>query len=102
MRYASVYLNQIGVAQVTDKNHVELKLSNRPDEYGFLYGRLKHGDEEYSVNVMPPKMSWSGGQTLDGFEPHDTDWVLYLDGKEFARVQQKDEIEIQYKQKLLM
>jgi len=50
---------------------------------------------------MPPVSHWSGDFKLTDYEPHETDWVLYLDGEEIARVKERDQIKSKLITKLL-
>lgn len=68
----------------------KLHLSVRADGYGFLYGVWIVGAESIRVDIMPPKAHWQGDMLLATCPPHDTDWVIYADGKEIARVQAED------------
>lgn len=38
---------------------------------------------------------------LDGYEPHETDWILYVDGEEVARVQERGSVEAEFHKVLL-
>lgn len=87
---------------MSDEKKVDLKLNSAPDEYGFIYGHLMHNGETYNVDIMPPKRKWAGGQVLNGYIPHDHDWVIYLEGEEFVRVQKEDEIISRLQIKLLV
>ena len=58
-----------------------LKLSSEPDGYGFIYGDVTLSDLHHQVNVMPPASQWRGDIKLEGYEPHETDRVLFLDGQ---------------------
>lgn len=71
-----------------------VRLSREPDGYGFIYGKV--WDEQgaiHDVNVLPPVGQWRGQSRLKGFEPHASDWILYLDGEEIARVSSGLELE---------
>ncbi len=71
-----------------------VRLAPEPDGYGFIYGKV--WDEEgaiYDVNILPPVAEWRGQSRLAGFEPHVSDWILYLDGEEIARVRSVAEFE---------
>ena len=70
-----------------------LQLSARPDGYGFLYGTLADGERSHNVNVLPPKSEWAGDFVLEGYEPHATDWIVYVDGEEFARVRRREDLD---------
>lgn len=64
-----------------------VRLAPEPDGYGFIYGKV--WDEQgaiHDVNILPPASEWRGQTMLKGFEPHVSDWILYLDGEEVARV----------------
>ena len=80
---------------------VTVHLKDKPDGYGFIYGELYHGDNRHIVNVLPPASEWAGDMKLDGYEPHESDWVLFLDGDEIARVSRREDIEPKYLNKFL-
>jgi len=64
-----------------------LKLNERPDGYGFLYGEfIDDKGERHNVNVMPPRRAWDGDIQLEGYEPQENEWIIYVAGKEAARV----------------
>ncbi|MCH9808449.1 MAG: hypothetical protein K0U74_12005 [Alphaproteobacteria bacterium] len=71
-------------------SEVTLNLNSRPDGYGFLYGDVWRGDEHHRVNVLPPAGRWAGDLKLEDYEPHATDWVVYMDGEEVARAKERD------------
>jgi len=31
-----------------------------PDGYGFIYGQAWHGEQHFTINVMPPASQWTG------------------------------------------
>lgn len=68
----------------------KLHLSVRPDGYGFLYGAWIAGADSIRVDIMPPKAHWQGDLVLESCPPHHTDWVIYADGHEIARVEADD------------
>lgn len=71
-----------------------LKLKPMPDGLGFLYGELVCGETVYRVDIMPPEKEWRGDVRMKVHGPHPTDWVVYLDGEEIARVRARDELEV--------
>lgn len=71
----------------------KLTLKPEPDGYGFIYGDLYIGDAHHTVNIMPPEHEWRGQIRLDGYAPHPTDWVIYVDGDEVARVTKREDVE---------
>ncbi|MBI1386738.1 MAG: hypothetical protein GC150_17685 [Rhizobiales bacterium] len=86
---------------------IRLDLQPMPDGYGFIYGQLHDvgvaGELTFlgTVNILPPNAQWNGQFTLDGYEPHDTDWIIYLDGEEFARARSRQHVEDAILQRLL-
>lgn len=71
-----------------------LAINPRSDVYGWLNGSYETADgEQIHVDIMPPSHAWGGDLRLPGFEPHETDWVIYVDGDEAGRVRACDEIE---------
>lgn len=73
----------------------KLALKAEPDGFGFIYGTLTGSDGECRrVDIMPPLPCWRGDIKLGGNgAPHPTDWVVYLDGEEVARVSTRDDLE---------
>ncbi len=70
-----------------------LILKPEPDGSGFIYGTFELGDELYRVDIMPPDHAWRGDFKPTGDSaPHATDWVVYLDGEERARVRRREDI----------
>ena len=79
-----------------------LALKSEPDGYGFIYGQVFAADGEvYRVDIMPPIAEWRGDFKLDDYPPHATDWVVYLDGVEIARVAKRDELQSAVTTKLI-
>lgn len=61
-----------------ESSAISIELNAR-DGYGFIYGRAYRGAAAFNINVMPPVPEWTGIFALDGYEPHASDWVLYID-----------------------
>ena len=82
---------------------ITILLNHHPDGMGYLYGQLMSRDGEiYRVDIMPPEAEWSGDIRLTAaFAPHPTDWVVYLDGEELARVSRRDDLNTIVPQKFL-
>ena len=74
------------------EDSVKLELNEVPDGFGFIYGKLHHGDERVDINIMPPVKYWAGDMELKGYEPHPEEWVLYVDGEEIGRVTKREDI----------
>lgn len=68
-----------------------LALKPMPDGLGFIYGMLiSHDGTSYRIDIMPPLPHWRGDIQGEGTSaPHPTDWVIYVDGDEIARVAEK-------------
>jgi hypothetical protein len=75
-----------------DKTAPTLSLNPRPDGYGYLYGTLVTEEGRFRVDIMPPRPHWRGDVMLDDCRPHPTDWVVFVDGEEIARVAQIDNL----------
>jgi len=73
------------VAQLREAFGPDARLNDDPDGYGYFYGTLRRGDVVHRLNVMPPLPHWTGAARLDEYGPHETDWVVYLNGDEIAR-----------------
>jgi hypothetical protein len=80
---------------------VDLKLNPEPDGYGFLYGTLSDGDETHRVDVLPPVTHWCGHIKLPNYEPHATDWIVYVNGEEIAHVSRREDLGAMVRQRLL-
>ena len=79
---------------MTGQGKVRVNLNPSPDAYGFRYGTAEMPDgETYRLNIMPPKGHWQGDAELAGYEPHDTDWGVYVDGDEVARVRSREDLD---------
>lgn len=74
-------------------NKPKLTLKPMPDGLGFLYGELVCGDDVYRVDIMPPEAEWCGDVRMKDHGPHPIDWVIYLNGKEIARVRARNDLE---------
>jgi len=83
------------------KGSVTVKLQARPDAYGFIYGHGWRGERMFSLNVMPPESHWRGQYKLDGYAPHEADWVFYIEGREVARVRDQPDLEAEFRRLLL-
>ncbi len=71
-----------------------LTLKPEPDGLGYIYGTLIDDDGEvYRVNVLPPAPQWRGDLKPGDGLPHPTDWIVYLDGDEIARVSRREDID---------
>ena len=82
-------------------DQIRLHLNLVPDAYGFIYGEAHRDTVYHNINVMPPKRHWQGQFKLEGYEPHDSDWILYVDGAEVARVKERRGIEAEFIRVLL-
>ena len=70
-----------------------LKLKPAPDGFGFLYGQLFAPDGAVAhVDVLPPVGEWRGNMKLADYPPHATDWIVYADGEEIARVARREDL----------
>ncbi len=68
-----------------------LDLRPEPDCMGYLYGRLLLPDgDSRRVDVLPPRPFWRGQNEPSGLDP--TQWIIYVDGEEIARVERREEI----------
>lgn len=75
------------------EDNIDFNLKPMPDGFGFLYGELHKGDEHHRLDIMPPLPHWQGDVMMDDYGPHETDWVVYVDGEEIARVKAREDIE---------
>jgi hypothetical protein len=84
-----------------EKGSVTVTLQARPDAYGFIYGHAWRGERMWSCNVMPPEGHWRGQYQLDGYKPHETDWIFYIEGREVARMSGHPDLEAEFTRLLL-
>ena len=71
-----------------------LQLKPEPDGYGYLYGQVLAPDGGvYRVDIMPPVPHWRGDTKLGPDLPHPTDWIVFVDGDEIARVARREDLE---------
>lgn len=75
---------------------ISIELKPMPDGFGFQYGIARQGGRILNINVMPPQAQWAGDFKLEGYEPHPSDWVLYVEGEEVARVQSRAEVDAEF------
>lgn len=80
---------------------VDLKLSANPDGYGFHYGTVDVDGRVHRVNVLPPIALWKGDMKLPNYEPHEADWIVFVNGDEIARVRRREELGERIEQRLL-
>lgn len=74
-------------------DQVRLDLKAEPDGFGFYYGTAEMPDGEIlHVNVLPPKDQWRGQIYMKNLQPHETDWVLFVDGEEVARARRREDL----------
>jgi hypothetical protein len=83
------------------EHDVTVNLKAAPDGYGFIYGQAWRGDRTFNINVMPPQAYWRGQRILDGYEPHASDWVFYIDGNEVGRLSGEPDLEAEFIKLLL-
>jgi hypothetical protein len=82
-------------SRLEDIQHMShrLDLKPEPDGFGYIYGTLVADDGEvYRVNVLPPASEWRGDMRPGADLPHASDWIVYLDGEEIARVSRREDI----------
>ena len=64
----------------------KLEISNIQDGHGIYNGILETVDQIFQVTLMPPKSHLSLGISMDDYLPSsDRDFIIYLDGSEYAR-----------------
>lgn len=72
-----------------------LLLKPEPDGMGYIYGNISdESGRTHRVDIMPPLTHWQGAMKPTGESaPHPTQWVVYVDGEETARVERDHDIE---------
>ena len=79
-----------------------LNLKPEQDGMGYFYGEWIGNDgQRIRVDVLPPLSHPIPYfvATTDGM--HETDWIVYANGEEIARVQARDTIETEFAKALL-
>ena len=70
-----------------------LVLKGAPDGFGYLYGQLIAADGTITrVDILPPASEWRGDMKPSNGLPHLTDWIVYADGEEIARVSRRENL----------
>jgi hypothetical protein len=59
---------------------------------GFYYGWVDRNGELVRVEVLPPVHMWRGDVHLERWKPDAKAWIVYLHGREFARVERYEDI----------
>lgn len=81
---------------------ITLTLSQQQDGFGFYYGAaLSRAGTSWNVNIMPPQQHWRGDFVLERYEPHQTDWVIYIGDEEIAHVTARADITRALQQSLI-
>ena len=71
---------------------VKLELKSDQDGMGFWYGScLDHEGKRRRVDILPPKSEPRPHFVISHSLMHETDWIVYLDGEEIARLSRRDE-----------
>lgn len=71
-----------------------LELKPEQDGMGFFYGTLDVGDDHvYRVDVLPPLSEPRPYFVMGNERMHTSDWIIYVDGEEIARVARRSDIE---------
>ena len=72
---------------------MEIKLNERPDGSGYFYGTIRTENTVYNLNILPPEKHWKGDIKPSDDRLSKTDWIIYVDGEEHARVKERSEVE---------
>ncbi|MGF1620413.1 MAG: hypothetical protein ACFCUR_07355 [Rhodomicrobiaceae bacterium] len=78
------------------EQEITVTLKTEPDGYGFIYGQAWRGDCTFAINVVPPQAHWRGQWMLNGYEPHASDWVFYVDGNDVGRLTGEPDLEAEF------
>jgi hypothetical protein len=70
-----------------------LQLSAEP-RGGYYYGWVERRGELVRVEVLPPAHLWRGEVELPGWKPDAHTWIVYMNGREFARVERHEDIAV--------
>lgn len=72
----------------------KLTISAEQDGMGYFYGTFDAGGEHvYRVDILPPASEPRPYFVLGNERMHPTEWIIFLDGEEVARVCRRDDIE---------
>ena len=72
--------------------NVRLELKPDPDGFDYRYGEAVTTDGKvYRVNILPPLTHWRGD--IKPGEIDATQWIVYIDGDEVARVARREDID---------
>ena len=72
------------------------RLALKPDQdgMGYFYGTLDVGDDHvYRVDILPPLSEPRPLFVMANERMHATDWIIYVDGEEIARVANPGDID---------
>lgn len=72
----------------------KLSLKSEQDGMGYYYGDYTTDDDRRCrVDVLPPRSHPRPCFVMDNSAAHDTEWIVYADGEEIARVLRREDIE---------
>lgn len=73
---------------------LRLELKPMPDGFGYLYGQVFTPDgNAIRVDILPPVAEWRGDIKPGPDTPHPTDWIVYANGDEIARVTRREDLQ---------
>ena len=71
-----------------------LTLKPEQDGMGYFYGQYHSGDGSVvRVNVLPPVAYPRPHFVVDSSGMHATDWIVYANGEEIARVARREDLD---------
>lgn len=71
-----------------------LTLKPEQDGSGFYYGQYRTDDGDIiRVDVLPPKSHPRPYFVMTNETMHDTDWIIYANGEEVARVTRREDVD---------
>ena len=72
----------------------KLTLKPEQDGSGYFYGQFIGDDDSVvRVDVLPPRSHPRPYFVMHNDHMHDTDWIVFADGEEIARVKQREDID---------
>jgi hypothetical protein len=71
---------------------IEVRLSDRPDGFGYIHGEARWGDTVLHVDILPPEPLWVGSIMLEEHRPDPRMWQLFADGELIAKIECQEDV----------
>jgi hypothetical protein len=73
-------------------SEVDIRLSARPDGFGFISGEARLGDQTIHICILPPEHLRQGDIAPDDVRPDTTHWQAFADGELIARIAREEDV----------